>query len=91
MALTEMQLPAKAEFYRDVQSVAGEILRGMARWQQMSEFIQTMGADDLDAMGVPQGQIRTDLTNFRAALDAVVVEIDSQQAAFDAVRKALIF
>lgn len=90
MALTEIQLPNKAEFYRDIQAVAGEIKSRGLRWQELSEFIQTMETADLDAMGVPAGQIRTDLNAFRLALDALVLEVNSHEAAMDAIRRALI-
>jgi len=72
MPLTEVQLPNKTRFYDDLQSIAGEIASRMLRWQQASTFIQTMGTADLDAMGVPSGQIRTDLLQFRIVLDEII-------------------
>jgi len=72
MALTEVQLPTKERFYNDLQSIAGELVSRMLRWQEASEFVQTMGTADLDAMGVPAGQIRTDLQEFRVALNELV-------------------
>lgn len=69
MPLTDLQRPTIERLYRDVQSIADEMTSRMLRWQEASEFIQTMDAADLDAIGVPAGQIRTDLQDFRVALD----------------------
>lgn len=90
MALTEIQLPNKADFYRDIQNIAGEVKSRRLRWQQLSEFIQRVTTDDLDAMGVPAGQIRTDLLNFRTALDALVIAIADTDEEMDVIRRALI-
>lgn len=72
MALTELQLPAKAGFYNDIQSVASEISRFMNRWKLVSEFLDDMATADMDTMGIPAGAIRTDLANFRVALAEIV-------------------
>lgn len=98
MPLTEIQLPEKERFYRDLQSIAGEIVSRMLRWQEASEFIQTMDSADLDAIGVPSGQIRTDLQDFRTALDDVVslfngnpvTPSQSPAQVMDRVRKMLV-
>ena len=98
MALTELQMPTKADFYRDMQSVAGEIKSRMARWQHMSEFIQRMGAADMDAMGIPVGQVRTDLGNFRVMLDELIDLYEGQAVTptnvpdevVDAIRRMLV-
>lgn len=98
MPLTEIQLPEKERFYRDLQSIAGEIVSRMLRWQEASEFIQTMDSTDLDAIGVPSGQIRTDLQDFRTALDDVVslfngnpvTPSQSPAQVMDRVRKMLV-
>ena len=90
MALTEIQLPDKQDFYRDVQSVAGEIKSRGLRWQEMSEFIQDLQAADMDAMGIPAGQIRTDLQNFRTSLDALVVEVNTHEDVWDALRRMMV-
>ena len=90
MALTEIQLPQKQQFYGDLQSVASEIASRGLRWKELSDFIQRMETTDLDAMGVPAGQVRTDLNNFRVALDALVTAIETNDAVWDALRRALI-
>ena len=72
MPLTEIQLPDKTYFYRDIQSVASELTTRMLRWQELSDFIQKMDVADMDAMGIPTGQVRTDLQEFRIALDEIV-------------------
>jgi hypothetical protein len=98
MPLTELQLPDKDRFYRDVQSVAGEIKSRMVRWRMMSDFIADLGADDLDAMGVAAGQVRTDLANFRTALDELislyegeaVTPTNTPDEVVDAVRRMLV-
>ena len=68
MALTELQLPTKAAMYRDVQSLAGEMASRMLRWKEASDFLEKLTADDLTAMSVPEGQLWTDLVEFRTVL-----------------------
>ena len=72
MALTELQLPTKSSFYNRLQSVASEMDQIMQRWADMAEFIANVESSDLDTMGVPSGQIRTDLVEFRTAMEEVV-------------------
>lgn len=72
MAQTEIQLPTKAELYRDVKSLANEIALRMLRWKEASDFINTLTAADLDAMSVPAGQVRTDLTDLKQVLNELV-------------------
>lgn len=72
MALTELQLPNKVDFYNQIQSLAGEMESRMLRWEQASEFLANVDTNDLDNMGVAAGQIRSDLADFRAALDDIV-------------------
>ena len=72
MALTEIQLPPKTEFYANVSSVASEIKRSMLRWRALSEFIADVDTGDLDAMGVPAGNIRLDLQDFRTTIDEIL-------------------
>lgn len=72
MALTELQLPTKATFYGRLQSVASEMDQIMQRWADMAEFIAEVDSSDLDAMGVAAGQVRTDLVDFRVAMEEVV-------------------
>ena len=87
MALTELQIPDKASFYRELQSVAGEAKSRSLRWSQISDFIQTVGTADLDAMGVPVGQVRTDLIAFRTSLDNIVTAIEAEAVTLDKIRK----
>jgi hypothetical protein len=68
MALTELQLPLKNQFYSNLQSAANKMNSLMHTWADLSEFIGLVQTADLDAMGIPSGQVRTDLTNFRQAL-----------------------
>lgn len=72
MPLTELQQPTKVDLYRDLQSVAGEIRSRMERWRLAADYIGTMDAADLDAIGVPVGDIRTDLQEFRTCLNEIV-------------------
>ena len=72
MALTELQLPTKDGFYRRLQGAANEMDAVMTRWKNLSEFIARVSTDDLDSMGVPLGQVRTDLSEFRTAMDEVI-------------------
>lgn len=72
MALTELQLPVKAELYRDIRSLANEIALRMLRFKEASDFINTLTTADLDAMGVPAGQIRTDLADLKQVLNEMV-------------------
>lgn len=72
MAQTEIQLPTKAELYRDVKSLANEIALRMLRWKEASDFINTLTPEDLTAIGVPTGQVRTDLVNLKVVLNEIV-------------------
>ncbi len=72
MAQTEIQLPTKAELYRDVKSLANEIALRMLRWKEASDFINTLTPEDLTAIGVPAGQVRTDLLNLKVVLNEIV-------------------
>ena len=72
MALTELQLPAKTEFYRVIQSIASDIDNCMRRWEAVAEFVARMDTADLDAMSVAAGVVRTDLVDFRIALNNLV-------------------
>ena len=44
----------------------------MNNWKNLSEFIGFVDAADLDAMGVPAGQIRADLVDFKAVLEEML-------------------
>ena len=73
MALTELQLPTKDAFYRRLQGAANEMDTVMTRWKNLSEFIGMVAIPgDLDAMGVASGQVRTDLGDFRVAIDEMI-------------------
>ena len=72
MALTELQLPNKTEFYSNLRDEAVKIKLLMAQWKHMAEFLEDIDTSDLDAMGVASGQVRTDLTNFRVIVKEVV-------------------
>lgn len=72
MALTELQIPTKAEFYRDMRSLANLIAQQKLKYQEAADFINRVQAADLDAMGVPAGQIRTDLVDLKNVLNELV-------------------
>lgn len=69
MALTELQLPEKAEFYGRVQSAANKMNNLIKQWEDLAEFIGIVGTADLDTMGVASGAVRTDLVEFRTVLN----------------------
>jgi len=69
MALTEIQQPTKMDFYHKLRSAATAINNFSNQWRDLSEFIGFVDTADLDSIGVPTGQIRTDLVNFRTLLD----------------------
>jgi len=72
MALTEIQLPNKAVFYNDLQKIAVDMNELMARWGFAADFLADVDGADMDAMGVPMGQIRTDLVNMRVAINELI-------------------
>ena len=72
MALTELQLPEKATFYSNVQNAATNMKRLMDEWQNMADFIANVDTDDLDAMGVAAGTVRTDLVQFRTVMQEFI-------------------
>ena len=72
MALTELQLPAKDNFYRKIQNAASQMDQLMQTWENIAEFIGNVDATDLDAMGVASGQVRIDLVDFRVVLNETV-------------------
>lgn len=72
MALTELQLPVKTDFYNKLSNAASEMDNLMNRWKNISEFIGFVGTADLDAMGVPAGAIRTDMVDFKTVLNLFV-------------------
>lgn len=72
MALTEIQLPTKTAFYGSLQSAASKMDNIMRQFENIAEFIGFIDTVDLDAMGVPVGQVRTDLVNFREVMNELV-------------------
>ena len=72
MPLTDLQRPTVAELYRDIRSLANEIALRMLRFKEASDFINTLTTADLDAMGVPAGQIRADLVDLKQVLNELV-------------------
>ena len=81
MALTELQLPTKQSFYQNIQTAASEMDNTMNRWRNMVEFLAVMDTADLDAMGIPAGQVRTDLVDFRVAANNIIQLYDGQSVA----------
>lgn len=72
MALTELQLPDKLVFYAKLQASATEMNRLIDKWKNIAEFIGMVDNADLDAMGVPLGQVRTDMIAFRTVMDEMI-------------------
>jgi len=72
MALTELQLPTKINFYGNLQSLADEAYRFIIKCECASDFIETVGTTDLDALGVAGGAVRTDLVDFKNFLIEIV-------------------
>ena len=68
MALTEIQLPNKSNFYAKIQDAANKLDKVMDEYKRISDFINRMDTADLDAMGVAAGQARTDLIAFKTAI-----------------------
>jgi len=69
MALTELQLPTKELFYHELQEAATQMNRLMNNWRDLAEFLENVGVTDLDTMTVAAGAVRTDLVNFRIAIN----------------------
>lgn len=72
MALTELQRPTKDNFYRNLQNAASQMDNLMRHWENLAEFVGFVGTGDLDAMGVAEGDVRTDLINFRTVMNEIV-------------------
>ena len=68
MALTEIQLPNKSNFYAKIQDAANKLDKVMDEYKRISDFINRMDITDLDAMGVATGQAREDLIAFKTAI-----------------------
>jgi len=72
MALTELQRPTKADFYRYLQHPASEMNCLIATWRDLGEFIANVDTTDLDAMGVATGQIRIDLVDLKVMIGEMI-------------------
>ena len=73
MALTELQLPQKQNFYDMLQYAASEMDTLVTKWSNIAEFVGRMDTADLTAMGVPDtGNIRADLNEFKAVIDELI-------------------
>ena len=78
MALTELQLPTKALLYSELQEAATQMNRLMNNWKDLAEFLSNVGTVDLDAMGVATGEVRTDMVNFRVAINELLGFFDGE-------------
>ena len=81
MALTELQRPDKATLYNEIQHAASTMNSIMNNWRDIAEFINRIDAADLDAIGVPAGQVRTDLVDFRLAMEELTAFFDGTSTA----------
>ena len=72
MALSELQIPTKENFYNKIRSTSTQINGLINKWKDLSEFIGLVETVDLDTMGVPVGDIRTDLLDFRIMINEAV-------------------
>ena len=72
MALTELQLPSKSDFYANIQSFFTNWNIIQRKAADLSEFLALLDTADLDAMGVAAGQVRTDLIDARTVLDETI-------------------
>ena len=99
MALTELQLPTKSDFYNNLQGSAGELIRVMVRYELLASFLGKLTTEDWDAMQIPTGQVRTDILNFKLTVDdftaiwhneAVTPHMDPQVVT-DQIRRMTIF
>ena len=68
MALTELQRPTKESLYNAFKASANRWNSIDHQAQDLAEFIEWVDAEELDAIGVPSGQIRTDMVKFRTFL-----------------------
>ena len=74
--LTELQRPDKETFYNEIQHAATTMNSIMNAWRDIAEFIEQVDSTDLDTMGVAVGQVRTDLVNFRIAMQELAAFFD---------------
>lgn len=78
MAISEIQLPNKQEFYRHIQTIAGEVKNKMLRWGEVSEFINAMTGTDLTKMGITDPQAIAELVDFKNMLGELVGTFDGK-------------
>lgn len=76
MALTELQRPSKDDFYNTLRHSATEMHNLILRWKSLAEGINMFGTDDLDALGVAAGQVRTDMVDYRTVLNELTAFFD---------------
>jgi hypothetical protein len=76
MSLTEMQLPSKTDFYNNLQNIATNMNNLMNQWSDAAAFLANMGSDDLDSMGVAEGDVRIDIVNLRTCINEMVAFFD---------------
>lgn len=72
MALTELQLPNKSEFYSNLQNTATQMADLMQLWESLASFIGFIDTADMDAMNIATGQVRTDLVNLRTWINELI-------------------
>jgi hypothetical protein len=72
VALTDLQIPTKENFYANLRTAATRMNALMVQWAEMAEFLNAMETADLDAMSIPAGQVRTDIVDFRIAVEELV-------------------
>ena len=94
MALTELQRPNKADFYRAIQNPASEMDKLISRWRNLVEFIDLVDGTELDTIGVPAGTgagtVRDDLLNFRTLLSELLSFYDGNSVTPTNVPSAVI-
>ena len=71
MALTELQLPTKADLYRGRQNMANRLDGIMKRLEDEAESLGFFTTGDLVALGVP-AEVQTDLAQYRTAVGEIL-------------------
>lgn len=79
MALTELQLPNKVTFYARLQAAATGMNQMIHEWRNLAKFIGIVETADLDTMGVATGNVRTDLIDFRTAINEMISLYDGNE------------
>lgn len=87
MAMNEVQLPTKDDFYRVIRNAANQVESNGVRWTDLSNALAALTVEDLNAMGVPTtGTLRTDLAAVRTSLANIVTAIQAESAVFSKFR-----